>query len=201
MAQEYVDFIRIEPWYEFSFLRALKRLWAETDLVGPRLFRKWERKLVLSAEYLVKAQYATLIKIASKAAYGDSETEILARAGNVTAAALEGESKIKVLQNFEDGSALLSLPRYDEFRDAVQDLADRGVTFKEIAGNDEILLTSVVPAAWRYDLPSGSVLFEKPMLTDPQQKRIAIGAPVPSLHTILSGLAERSFEVEHIYDY
>jgi len=201
VAQDYVDFIRVEPWYEFSFVRALKQLWAETDFFGPGLLRKWERKLILSAEYMVKAQYATLIMLASKAAYGDADTEILARAGNATASALEGEARVKVLERFEDGSALLSLPRYEEFRDTVQRLVGKGVHFREIAGNDEILLTSVVPATWDYDLPAGSVLFEKPVLTDPRHKRIAVGAPVQSLHRILIGLADREFEVEHIYDY
>ena len=201
VAQEYVDFIRVEPWYEFSFLRALNQLWAETDLFGPALVRKWERKLTLSAEYLAKAEYATLIKLASKAAYGDADTEMLARARHVTAAALEGEAKTKVRESFEDGSVLLSLPRYEEFGDTVQRLVGNGVQFEEIAGNDEILLTSVVPATWQYDLAAGSVLFEKPALTDPLHKRIAVRAPVRSLHRMLIDLADRELEVEHIYDY
>ena len=201
VAQDYVDFIRIEPWYEFSFLRPLKQLWAETDFFGPHIVRKWERKLILSAEYLAKAQYATLIKVASKAAYGNAETEVLALAGNVTADALQGEAKVKVLERFEDGSMLLSLPRYEEFRDTVEGLVGKGARFKEIAGNDEILLTSVVPATWSYDLAAGTLLFEKPVLTDPGRKRIAVLAPVQSLHLILGDLADRDFEVEHIYDY
>ena len=75
------------------------------------------------------------------------------------------------------------------------------VAYQEIGGNDEILLTSVVPATWGYDLAAGTVLFEKPVLTDPRRKRIAVGAPVRSLHRILIELAGREFEVEHIYDY
>jgi FAD/FMN-containing dehydrogenase len=201
VAQEYVDFIRTEPWYEFSFLRSLKQLWAETDLFGPHLLRKWERKLVLSAEYLVKAQYGMLIKLASKAAYGDEATEILALAVGVTPDVLAGENRVSLRGRFEDGSALLSLPRYDEFRDTVLRLVGKGVRFREIAGNEEILLTSLVPATWTYDLPAGRVLFEKPVLTDRQRKRIAISAPVRSLHEILRGLADRTLEVEHIYDY
>ena len=39
------------------------------------------------------------------------------------------------------------------------------------------------------------------VLTDPQHKRIAVVAPVRSLHGVLMDLAERGFEVEHIYDY
>ncbi len=50
-AQDYVDFIRVRPWFEFSFARRLQALWNDTPLFGPHLLRKWERKLCLSAEY------------------------------------------------------------------------------------------------------------------------------------------------------
>ena len=63
VAQEYVDFIRVDPWYEFSFFRRFQELWRETQFSGPHLLRKWERKLALSLEYLAKAQYAMLITL------------------------------------------------------------------------------------------------------------------------------------------
>jgi FAD/FMN-containing dehydrogenase len=201
VARDYVDFIRVDPWYEFSFARALKRLWAETEFFGPHIVRKWERKLILSAEYLVKAQYAMLIKLATKAAYGDADAEMLVRAENVAAGSLVGEAKVKVIKILEDESMLLSLPRYEEFRDVVLRLVANGARFREIAGNREILVTSVAPVAWRFELPSGHLVFEKTMLTDPQHKRVGIAAPVPSLHQILTQLADASLEVEHIYDY
>jgi len=31
VAQDYVDFIRVQPWYEFDFVTPLKRLWTKTD--------------------------------------------------------------------------------------------------------------------------------------------------------------------------
>jgi FAD/FMN-containing dehydrogenase len=201
VAQEYVDFIRVDPWYEFSFLREIKRLWAETDLIGPHLVRKWERKLVLSVEYLVKAQYATLITVATRAVYGKADTEILVWAGGATDEALKGESRIKLLERFDDGSALLSLPRYEEFRGAVSRLASRGVWFREMAGNKEILLTSVVPAAWPNELAAGRVVFEQPILTVPGTKRIAIVAPVERLHILLGQFDGLRFPIEHVYDY
>jgi FAD/FMN-containing dehydrogenase len=201
VAQDYVDFIRVEPWYEFSFLRALTGLWAETEFFGPNFVRKWERKAVLSLEYLVKAQYATLIKVATKAAYGTADAEMLTLAENVSADALRNQPKAKVLQTFEDGSVLLSLPRYEAFRDAVTRLAAKGVRFREIAGNDEILLTCVVPAVWTYDTPSGSVVFQKPLVTDRECKRVGILVPVPALHQVVIALAGSGIEIEHIYDY
>lgn len=201
VAQDYVDFIRVDPWYEFAFASRLKRLWVETDLMGPNLIRKWERKLYLSAEYTAKAQYAMLIKLATKAAYGDADTEMFALVENISPDAFREESKIKVVRKFEDASVLLSLPRYEEFRDVVLRLSRKGVRFREIAGNQEILLTAVVPADWNYDLSDGKVLFEKPILTRPAQKRVSINAPVQALHEILLQLTDRNYFVEHIYDY
>jgi hypothetical protein len=76
-----------------------------------------------------------------------------------------------------------------------------GTAFKQVAGNDTIMLTSIAPSTWRYALPSGRVLFEKPVLTAPAEKRVAIEAPVASLHAILLALSEQKIAVEHIYDY
>jgi FAD/FMN-containing dehydrogenase len=201
VARDYVEFIRVDPWYEFSFVRALKRLWAETDFFGPHIVRKWERKLILSAEYLVKAQYAMLIKVATKTAYGDADAEMLARVENVTPESLRGEPKVKVLETFEDGSTLLSLPRYEAFRDVVTRLVASGARFKEIAGNDEILMTSVIPVTGRPELTAGRILFDRPLLTDPRQARIGVCVPVRSLHQLLIQLADAKLEIEHIYDY
>jgi FAD/FMN-containing dehydrogenase len=201
VAQDYVDFIRVDPWYEFSFLRALTGLWAETEFFGPNVIRKWERKGILSLEYLVKAQYATLIKVATKTAYGDADAEMLTLAENVSVEALREPSKAKVLKTFEDGSVLLSLPRYEQFRDAVVALAGRGVRFREIAGNDEILMTCIVPAPWTNHLPSGKVVFEKPLVTDRKRKRVGILVPVPALHQVVLQLAGSGIEIEHVYDY
>ena len=43
IAQDYVDFIRVQPWYEYDFVAKLDGLWRETGLVGPDMLRKGER--------------------------------------------------------------------------------------------------------------------------------------------------------------
>lgn len=203
VAQEYVDFLQATPWYEFPFAARAKQLWIETDLFGPGIIRKWERKLALSLEYLSKAQYATLIKLGTKVSYGDADTEMLAVVEGVTAATLKDEPRLKLLRRFDDGAALASFPRYEEFRDVTERLTRKGLRFREIAGNDEILLTAVVPASWRYDIPAGEVVFTKPILTSPSQslQRAAIKVPVASLHGVLGALSAKGFAAEHIYDY
>ena len=56
-----------------------------------------------------------------------------------------------------------------------------------------------MPAAWRCDRAAGSVLFEKPVLTNPRQKRIAVVAPVRSLDQIVIELKDKGFEIEHAH--
>jgi hypothetical protein len=201
VAQEYVDFIRVDPWYEFSFFRRFQELWRETPTSGPHLLRKWERKLALSLEYLAKAQYAMLITLGTKAIYGDADSEMLVWASNLSPEALAQEPKVKVLRRFEDSSELLSLPRYEEFRDAVERLSAQGVTLREIAGTREILMTLTVPTAWSYDLPAGRVVISRPILTERGNRRIGIAVPVTELQQVVSALGARHFVIEHVFDY
>lgn len=201
VAQSYVDLIRVEPWYEYSFTKELFGLWTDTSFFGPNMIRKVERKLALSVGYSITAIYATIIKLGTKLAYGDADTEMLVLAKGLTPETLASEPKVKVIARYEESYLLLSLPRYEEFRDVSLRLVNKGVRFLEIAGNEEILVTCIVPADWRYDLSSGKALFERPILTDTAKKRIAISAPVKSLHEILISLSGKNISIEHIYDY
>lgn len=80
-------------------------------------------------------------------------------------------------------------------------LALDGIEFEEIAGNDEIMLTLIAPAGWRYDLPAGHPLFAMPLLTGAESKRIAVQVPVKSLGSVLRAIDARGFRLEHLFDY
>jgi len=199
-AQDYVDFIRLRPWFEFSFARRLQALWNDTPLFGPHLLRKWERKACLSAEYLIKAQYATLITLASNSIYGDTDDTVLALAENVSEPALQAASSVPVVQRYGE-YALLSLPHEQMFRDAALGLVAHGVRFREIAGNRTILITTVAPATWSFDLASGREVMSEPILTALDRRRVGIAVAVDSLHELVGELQQRHLGVEHIYDY
>jgi FAD/FMN-containing dehydrogenase len=200
MAQRYVDFIRVRPWYEYSFLRELKGLWRQ-PWWGPHPIRKWERRLILSAEYLVKAPYAGLITVGTKAAYGTADKEILVVADNLPPSVVALDDRVRLAGRLNDGGALLGIPRYEAFRDAAAHLAQGGVHFRELAGNGNILMTSVVPASWNYTLPAGKVILSEPILTNPQTRRIGVIVPVPSLDAVLRDFSDHGMSVEHLYDY
>jgi hypothetical protein len=200
VAKAYGDFIHTIPWYEFPFHEKVSELWA-IPLWGPNPIRKWERKLALSLEYGGKALYAGLIKQGTQAAYEPEKLEILARVERLSDEVVAQHAEVRVIQPVDGDSTLVAIPRYEAFTQLVPVLVAEGVRFLEIAGNDDILMTVLAPAGWRYDLPDGQSLFAMPILTEPARQRVAITVPVPALHRVLQGLAEQEVAVEHLYDY
>jgi hypothetical protein len=204
VAQDYVDFIRDVPWYEYDFASKLAGLWRETSLWGPDFVRKWERKYALTTEYAVKAAYGWLIKKATKAAYEEPLPVTAVVVDRVPAGLEKDLPKMSVLQPLESGSALVLLPRYDKFMYYAAGLAAKGASFREIAGNGKdavILVSALVPAAWKADGLDARVLFEQPVLTRRQTKRVALVAPVGALAPLLNRLAADGARLEHVYDY
>lgn len=202
IAQDYVDFIRVLPWYEYDFRQKLAGLWKETSWWGPDMLRKWERKYALTTEYALKATYGWLIKKATKASY---ETPLLVTTIVVDRLppGIESElPELKVLQSLPDGRALITVPRYDAFTHHAATLAGRGAGFCEIAGNRSIiLLSALVSSDWQPEAGGVKLLFTQPIITQPGKKRVALVVTVGSLAVSLNTLREHGFQIEHVYDY
>ena len=173
-AQEYVDFIRVRPWYEFDFASRLKTFWLTTGFWGNDPIRKWERKYAITSEFAVKAVYGWMIAKATHATYDPALD---------TTAVLTTRNE------------LLMLPRYEAFMTAATKLARQGVQFQEIAGNrGEILLSVLAPEG----SPSPDrVLMRQPILTEKGTERMLIAVPVSGL----AGALQRYARVEHVFDY
>ncbi|MEK7856298.1 MAG: dehydrogenase, partial [Acidobacteriota bacterium] len=200
VASEYGSFIHTIPWYEFPYTQRLGGLWQSTELWGAYPIRKWERKVVLSLEFAIKSAYAWLIKGGTQSAYAPESLEIHVRAERVTDAIVESHL-LKQMNEEAEGQSIITIPRYEAFTRTVPELVREGVRLTEIAGNDEILLTIIVPTDWQRTLESGTVLFTQPILTEPQKQRVAVRVPVTELHTALAKLESVDATLEHIYDY
>ncbi|HEU5318544.1 MAG TPA: hypothetical protein VFX49_20690 [Chloroflexota bacterium] len=191
-----------EVWYDFPFWDRLGALWRETSLWGPHPIRKWERKLVLSAEYAVKSGYAWLIGTAARSMYSDYDETTLTWTDTLPpGTAVAGARSVR---SVDSSSELVALPRFREFDRAVVGLARAGVRFRAFAGNDEVLLTAIAPAAWivgRVEGEGAQLLFEQAALTDASLKRIALNVPVAALHRVLPALEAEGVRLEHLYDY
>jgi hypothetical protein len=205
VAQGYVDFIRVRPWYEYGFFTQLKRLWKETPLLGPDLLRKWERKYALTTEYLAKGIYGVVIAKATAIGY---EPPLPLTAVVVDGLPAEAEGRVPFLKaesRTSDDTLVATVPRYEAFMESALAICKEGGHFREIAGNSGVILvTALVPRAWQPPRGDGAprVLFTQPILTRPEQKRVALVVPVARLHEVLPTLDRPPETVlEHVYDY
>lgn len=202
VAQDYVDFIRVRPWYEYDFTAKLVGLWSKTSWWGPDLSRKWERKYALTTEYAVKALYGKLIEWATKAGYDEESPVTAVVLDHLPAQPQADLPELREIEHLPDGSVLVTVPRYDAFKRYAATLAEAGSTFEEIAGNRGVILVSVlVPADWAPEPRDGELLLSQPILTQPNRKREVLVVPVARLAAALVRLDKLGFELEHIYDY
>lgn len=182
-ARDYVEFIRVRPWYEFDFATPLKRLWTETPAFGPDMLRKWERRYLLTSDWLVKATYAAVLEKATHSAFEIPKT-------TTVCVVREG-----------DHARTVALPRYQAFTDAAVDVARRGGAFEEIAGNRGPILVSVVVPDSRPTTEGTSVLIRQPILTRPGFERRVLRLPVPRLADVLRTHVAAGDAIEHVFDY
>jgi hypothetical protein len=201
VAREYGTFIHTIPWYEFPYAEKLKELWSTTSLIANNPIRKWERKFALTVEYGVKSIYASLIKQGTAGVYAPEELSIMAIVEGMEKTVFVESDQVRILSPVGQNRSLISIPRYEAFTLTVPKLIKQGVRFVEIAGNDEILITALADARWKYNLSHGQFLFAMPVLTTPNTNRIAIRAPVYQLHNIVLELNAQNVRLEHVYDY
>jgi hypothetical protein len=201
VAQDYVDFIRDRPWYEFDFVTPLRELWAGPAL-GSGLVRKWERRYALTSEWAVKAGYAWLLGLGTAATFGAETPTTAVLVGRLPEGVEAELPRMAVVERFGDGSTMVTLPRYDDFKDHAAALAASGADFVEIAGNRTvILLSALVPAGWASPVEGSRPLFTQPLLTQPGRQRVVLVVPVARLAETLRVLQAGGHELEHVYDY
>lgn len=199
-ARDYVEFIRVRPWYEFDFVAPLRTLWRDTPATGPNLLRKWERRYLLTSEWLVKAGYAALIERATHSAFEVAKPTTAAVVDDLPPAITPALPELHV--HARDGrSARVDLPRYQAFTPYAQAIARAGGSFRDIAGNrGDVLVSILAPQAAA--LPGNArLLFRQPLLTRPGFERRAVVTSVAGLAPLLDASAATGNEVEHVFDY
>ena len=201
VAQDYSTFIHATPWYEYPFASKLKQLW---NLPGPAegsWIRRWERRFEFTLELLFKTAWGWVIKQGTSAGY-DPEAETVqawVKKGAINLADLD--PSIKVVDQFDDASLLVSLPRYEPFRQAVTTLVSHDARLLEIAGNDQILMTVIAPNNWQDVWHQGEKVCEWTILTEPAKKRVALLVPISRLHETLPRLTHDGLTLDHLYDF
>ncbi|MEO7996665.1 MAG: FAD-binding oxidoreductase [Gemmatimonadaceae bacterium] len=225
VARDYATLITTRGWYEFSFGGALRGLWKDVPKSGPGMLRKWERRFALSGEYIIKAVYASVIGVGTSAGYtpdvltryavvagwNDSlattpvrnEVALVTRDTIKTEGAKPLTSRFKNAMTLDRGYTLISVNRYDPYRDALLELSDHAgrVRLAELSGAEVVTVSGTAPTAWRTSART-SVIVAYAMPDDSTRTRMLLKVPVRDLLDVLARMrAEGQFRVEHIYDY
>jgi hypothetical protein len=207
VSRDYADLIVRKGWYEFDFGSALAGLWTGVPLTGPGVFRKWERRMALTAEYGIKAVYAKLIGLGTQSAYSPDDLErkiVIAGWSDSLARQLESRApELKVARRLDRGYTLLTVPRYLPFRHALLALADhaRKLRIAEIAGCEIVTLTGTAPWGWQAPARADVVVsYRTP--AERGRVRALLSVRARDLLDMLAVLkTEGAFQPDHIYDY
>ena len=201
IAQDYSTFIHATPWYEYPFWKTLKEFWHLQETNEGSGLRQWERRFEFTVELLFKSGWGWAIKQGTQAGYDPEAMEIQVWAEQGTPEMGGIDSNIRVLQNLGDRSLLLSLPRYEPFGHAVKTLITHNARLVEVAGNEYMLMTIIVPREWHDLHHRGAHICEWTILTQPNRKRVALLVPVGQLHQTLPSLEREGLQFDHLYDF
>jgi len=204
VAESYAAFVHIRPFYEFSFAHALRGLWSNTPFRTAHLVRTIERRTWLTLDYSVEAVYCELIELATHATYGFEDTttavwvEFPASGNTLVSSPMKS---VTIFRDLGNNQAIVEVPRYQEFTTAALNLLHEGVRFRQIAGNELIIISAISPVPWTNSTPSLQLLLAQPLLTVPGNTRNVLLCHVAELHIVVPMLEHQGLRIEHIYDY
>lgn len=194
MAEDYGRFLHQTPWYKYDFDGSVTKLWNEpvTSL------RSWERRLALGGEWKAKAAYADVIA-GAVAATGQAQLTIRSHVSGVPAAELDAIDGVTVVEDRGADGILIETPRYRAFTVILQAIAERKGSILEIAGNDDIMVSAIGPAA-------PSQLGHATLISDINRdgfsgRRLLLQTKVSDLPALFDELRVANLQLEHVYDY
>jgi len=194
VAQEYIDFIKKKPWYQFDFGSKFVGVYSQNDFFGHDFIRKCERKFALSVEYGIKYIYAKII-------------------GFFTGIGYEAPSmNTRVVMHKGTQKEIRFLPRYDPFKEHILAVSKSGYDIDEIAGNgaDMPILLSVVSNDAK-QIETKHCLLESPILSQPGYYRCLFESSIGNLASTLRNgdygvysdflPPDKTVKLEHVFDY
>lgn len=185
-ARGYATFLQQVPWYQWDFLADTAAL----ETASATGLRDHERQIALGLEYRTKAAYARAIGAAVENVGADALTLRMIVSG-YSGTTREG---VAVVTQRDEGTEL-ETPRYRALTELMVSMAQDGVDFVEIAGNDDIMLTVLADAA-QFDGARSSMRRQ-----GYGDYRHLVGLKVRDLGDRLRAFLAAGVTVEHIHDY
>jgi len=106
-----------------------------------------------------------------------------------------------IQRDLGEHQAIVEVSRYQEFTTVALGLIHEGVQFRQIAGNELMVVSVNSPASWTNTAPNLQVLLAQPILSEPGKTRNVLLCRVTELHNVLPMLERQGVTIEHLYDY
>jgi hypothetical protein len=111
------------------------------------------------------------------------------------------DRRLKPIRAVGKGLTEVEAPRYAEFTDLVRKMTARQVRIVEIAGNDDIFATFLIPSGAAAEVLPATKLIALPLGDRPGWQRIGLSTKVPRLVPMIWTIEARGGVLEHVYDY
>lgn len=197
-ADDYAVFLVQTPWYAYPFGQRLRAFWSDVDWSEGNLARKLERRVSFSLEFGAKAVYAKAIGALAEMSPAPLRIRSIVRGWD---AAWAADGGVQVIEALGDGSLVIESPRYREFTHILRRMSQGGADLVEIAGNDDIFVTALVPPAAGASSLGGDLLILAPVAARPGWQRLGMVVKVADLASLSRRLDSFGGELEHVYEY
>lgn len=193
----YSNYIYDNVWYDFKFLPWINKVWSVNDNTNSNFFRKWERTCFFTLEFFIKAIYAQALDFAVNMNYSAPITDInLIVISNEN---IKETNTMKVVKSI-DSLKILKIQRWGPFTENILKLAKTNIKIKEIAGNDEIVV-SIYGKKNLKSLENYDLLYNSNFVTNNKIIRKVYRVPVAELLIFIKVAEQNHYEIEHVYDY
>ncbi|MCV3206987.1 hypothetical protein OHD62_10065 [Mesorhizobium sp. YC-39] len=200
VAAEYAGFLDQVPWYQFPYAENRAALFAVEPAPGDGAVRTSERKLAFGLADTIKQGYADLISQAVAATSDPALLDVHVWAKGPVGEATRNEPDTLLERDYGADGTIFVTRRYQVFTDMIPRLIGKGVSFVEIGGNDEIMVTML--SNDEIAVPDGArTVFSYEIPAESATRRTGLTVAVRKLHTVLPALMKAGARLEHVYDY
>ncbi|WP_246684718.1 hypothetical protein [Mesorhizobium sp. B2-7-1] len=198
VASDYAAFLDKTRWYEFPYAEKRAGLFALEPATGDDSFRTSERKLAFGLADTIKQWCADLGRSVLASAGDPSPPDIHVWAKGPVGEAARNEPDTLLERDLGGDGTIFVTSRSQAFTGMVPRLIDKGISFVEIGGKDEIMIT--VTSGAEIAAPEGArILFSQPIPIPPDTRRTALAVAVRKLHLVLPALAKAGAKLEYVY--
>jgi hypothetical protein len=193
MARAYAVFLHQVPWYKYDFENDVAAL----DAIGSLSFRDKERQFALGLEFGAKASYARVISEAVEAT-GQAKLTIRTVVESLDARTLRTLGDVTVIRASPEGVEI-ETPRYAAFTEILKKIALAQGHIKEIAGNNQIMITAT--GTEKPDILLGLPVLATLTRQGYNDQRWLVDVNVADLTNVIRAFEGSGATLEHVFDY